>query len=172
MSQIFETENEINLPLNYILENIKKHLDITFKVNLSKNADIMTRLEHYNKFESTFTLEEKSYISSCKNRNYRSVIAKLRSSTFNKIKVDSGRYRNIPKDKPLCQRCNCGSIDDELHVLLYCAGFYSERKKIMLEVCKTEKHFLTLNDSSKLEILLSHPTIVNLTAKYILSCNF
>ena len=44
----------------------------------------MTRLEHYNKFESTSTLEEKSYISSCKNRNYRSVIAKLRSSTFNK----------------------------------------------------------------------------------------
>ena len=48
MSQIFETENEINSPLNYILENIKKHLDITFKVNLSTNADIMTRLEHCN----------------------------------------------------------------------------------------------------------------------------
>ena len=79
---------------------------------------------------------------------------------------------NIPKDKRLCQRCNCGSTDDELHVLLYCAGFYSERKKFMLEVCKIEKHFLMLNDSSKLEILLSHPTIVNLTAKYILSCNF
>ena len=36
MSEIFETENEINLPLNYILENIKKHLDAAFKVNLSK----------------------------------------------------------------------------------------------------------------------------------------
>ena len=121
MSQIFETENEINLPLNNILENIKKHLDITFKVNLSKNADIKTKLEHYNK------LEEKSYVSSCKNRNYRSVITKLLSSTFNKIKVDSGRYRNIPKDKHLCQRCDCGSIDDELHVLLYCAEFYSDK---------------------------------------------
>ena len=57
--------------------------------------------------------------------------------------------------------------------MFYCIvqGFIQKEKKL-LELCKIEKHVLTLNDISKLEILLSHPTIVNLTAKYILSCNF
>ena len=61
-----------------------------------------------------------------------------------------------------------------MNYMFYCIvqGFIQKEKKIMLEVCKIEKYFLMLNDSSTLEILLSHSIIVNLTAKYILSCNF
>ena len=90
MAAILDTDNETNLHLSQILENLKSFLAATFKVNLSKSVDTVTRLGHYSKFESVLTSEEKTYISSYKSLNIRSIIVKLHGSIKSKLIVGEG----------------------------------------------------------------------------------
>ena len=99
------------------------------------------------------------------------MIAKLRSSTFIKIRIESGRYRGIPKSQRTCQRCNSGSVDDEIHLMLHCQKFSIERINLLSKANEIQENFQSLDDISKLEVLLSNPAIVNMTAKYVLQCN-
>ena len=43
-------------------------------------------------------------------------IVKLRISSH-KLRIEAGRYDNIPHDERLCSFCNCSRIEDETHVL-------------------------------------------------------
>ena len=172
LSAVFDSDNAENLPFTTIFEKIKVTLTKEMIKNLTNSMENMSRLCHYRAFETVLNFSEQVYVLSCKNRNYRSIIAKLRSSTFNKIRVESGRYRNIQRELRICKRCDSHSIDDEIHALLYCTKFQDDRGKLIQQVCKLYKQFETCDDIGKLKILLSAPDIVNSTARFIVQCDF
>ena len=172
MDSVFESDNSTRIPFAQLYDKIKKSLCSAFKDNLAKTLTGMSRLCYYKNFDNVQNFEQKSYIPACRNRQNRSVIAKLRSSTFNKIRVDSGRYRGIPREERICKRCENDKVDDEIHVLLYCSKFHVRRCSLIKEVTKLYCDFENLSDICKLEILLCKPDTVNLTARFILDCKF
>ena len=157
LASVFDTDNEENLPLSQIFGKIKTSLLSAFNTSLLSCLENTNRLELYKNFDSVLNLEEKSYISWCQDKNNRSVIAKLRSSTLSKIRIESGRYRGIPKSQRICQRCNSGSVDNEIHMLLCCQKFSMERINLLSKANKIEKNFQSLSDICKLEVLLCNP---------------
>ena len=65
------------------------------------------------------------------NRKHPSVIAKLRSSTLNRLSVESGRYRGLIQTERVCYKYVSGDIDDEEHCLLWCNCFHNQRKPLI-----------------------------------------
>ena len=57
----------------------------------------------------------------------RKTLVKLRISSH-KLRIETGRYDNIPRDERLCNLCNCNRIEDETHFLLDCPSFSSIRQ--------------------------------------------
>ena len=51
---------------------------------------------------------------------------KLRISSH-KLRIETGRYDNIPREERLCNLCNCYRIEDETHFSLGCPSFPSIR---------------------------------------------
>ena len=147
MASVFDTNNSSNLPFSQISEKIQSSLARKFMSTLSLTTEKSSRLSHYKNFNSVLNLEVKDYISACKNRVNRSVISKLRSSTFSKIRVDIGRYRGIRKEQRICQRCERGNVDDEMNTLLHCKTFSVEREEFLREVIKVETNFQSLSDN-------------------------
>ena len=47
-------------------------------------------------------------------------------------------FRNIEKILRICKRCDPSSIDDEIHMLLYCRKFSQEREHIASKFCKLD----------------------------------
>ena len=57
------------------------------------------------------------------------------------------------------------------YMLLYCSKFSQEREQLVSKVCKLDNTFTSLCPNDKMKKLLSDPTIVNLTAKFVVTCN-
>ena len=66
-----------------------------------------------------------------KNSCFQENIAKLRISSH-KLKIEKGRYDNIPRDERLCSLYNCNGIEDETHFLVDCPSFSSISKRDVL----------------------------------------
>ena len=42
--------------------------------------------------------------------------------------IEVGRYSNVPRNQRFCNKCNSGSIGDEIHFLINCDKFLNDRK--------------------------------------------
>ena len=45
-----------------------------------------------------------------------------------KLRIETSRYANIPRDERLCSLCNGNRIEDKIHFLLDCPSFSSIRE--------------------------------------------
>ena len=78
-----------------------------------------------------------------------------------KLRIETGRYDNIPRDERLCNLCNCNRIEDETHFLLDCPSFSSIRN-MFLSKLEPKIPFLRLQSH---ESLLAH--LMNSTDYFI-----
>ena len=85
---------------------------------------------------------------------------KLRISSH-KLRIETGRYDNLPRGERLCNLCNCNRIEDETHFLLDCPSFSSIRDMFFSKV-EPKIPFLRLQSQ---ESLLSH--LMNSTDYFI-----
>ena len=45
------------------------------------------------------------------------------------IRVETGRYSNIPRNERRCELCSTGEIEDENHVIFRCSAYQAIRAK-------------------------------------------
>ena len=81
----------------------------------------------------------------------RKTLLKLRISCH-KLRIETGRYDNIPRNERLCHFCNCNNIEDETHFLLDCSA-YSRVRDIFFSKIESKLPLLRLLPR---ETLISH----------------
>ena len=89
----------------------------------------MPKLDTYNKIKTTFCVS--NYVFKYLNRNQRSAIARLYSGNL-PLRIETGRYRNIPRPERLCVFCDSGHVEDEIHFITECA-LHAQNRDTMLE---------------------------------------
>ena len=73
---------------------------------------------------------------------------KLRISSH-KLRIETGRYDNIPRDCGLCSLCNCNRIEDETQVSLDFSSISSMREMFFSKL------------QPKIPFLRSHETLLS-----------
>ena len=68
-----------------------------------------------------------AYLDLTRKNPSRKTLVKLRISSH-KLRIETGRYDNIPRDDGLCSFSNCNRIEDETQILLDCPSFSSIRE--------------------------------------------
>ena len=101
-----------------------------------------------------------SYLDLTRKNPSRKALVKLRISSH-KLRIETGRYDNIPRDERLCNLCNCNRIEDETHFLLDCPSFSSIRDMFFSKL-EPKIPFVRLQSH---ESLLSH--LMNSTDYFI-----
>jgi hypothetical protein len=48
-----------------------------------------------------------------------------------KLNIEVGRYNKIPRNERFCKKCKTGEIEDEMHFLLLCNHFETDRTNIL-----------------------------------------
>ena len=61
----------------------------------------------------------------------RSALARLYSGNL-PLRIETGRYRNIPRPERLCVFCDSGHVEDEIHFITECA-LHAQNRDTMLE---------------------------------------
>ena len=72
-----------------------------------------------------------------------------------KLPVEYGRWKNIPRELRICNLCNIADLGDEFHYLLKC-NYFSEKRK----TCLNKKYFKNCN-------ILKFGTLMKSKIRYI-----
>jgi hypothetical protein len=127
---------DINSARNRLLDSYSTE----WYTNLSK----FPKLRTYRTFKSSFSTE--SYDEFNLERSERSVIAQFRCSIL-PLRLETGRFVGEPEYQRICQMCDSGQVENELHFLLECQ-FYNELRNQLLSGLNAT--VLNLNNSEKL----------------------
>jgi hypothetical protein len=57
-------------------------------------------------------------------------LCKFRISAH-KLNIEVGHYNKTPRNERFCKKCNTSEIEDEMHFLLLCNHFETDRKNIL-----------------------------------------
>ena len=91
------------------------------------------KLRLYNLYKASYEQEE--YISFNASRYKKSLLAQLRAGIL-PLQVEVGRYRNVPLSSRVCELCDSNEVEDEIHFLLVCRRFETQRH-ILYEKAKS-----------------------------------
>ena len=86
------------------------------------------KLSFYNTIKNNYS--PSTYLDLTRKNPLRKTLVKLRISCH-KLRIETGRYDNIPRNERICNFCNCNKIEDETHFLLDCPA-YSQVRGIFL----------------------------------------
>ena len=76
------------------------------------------KLKTYLALKPNFGLEK--YLTILNNFHYERSICRLRISSH-RLQIETGRYRNVPRDERICKKCSENEIEDEVHFLIKCS---------------------------------------------------
>ena len=114
------------------------------------------KLNFYYKIKTNYSLP--AYLVLARKNPSRKTLMILRISSH-KLRIETGRYVNIPRDERLCSLCNCNRIEDKIHFLLECPSFSSIRETLFSKL-EPKIPFIRLQSP-----LLSH--LINSTDYFI-----
>ena len=83
-----------------------------------------------------------------------------------KLNIEVGRYNKTPRNERFCKKCKTGEIEDEMHFLLLCNHFETDRTNILDLVAGEVKNFSCEN---KFFFLMNNEniSILNAMGKFI-----
>ena len=104
------------------------------------------KLKTYLALKTKFGLEK--YLAILNNVHEKRSICRLRISSH-RLQIETGRYRNVPRDERICQKCSENEIEDEVHFLIKCSENKVCRELLVLQTQKFEK-FTSLSNEHKI----------------------
>ena len=87
------------------------------------------------------------------------------------LEIERGRHVK-PLEQRICQRCTSNSVDDEIHFLITCSYFATQRTSLLAESKLLNSEFDSLSNDDKFIYIMSstHQPLVICLAKYTYSC--
>ena len=135
--------------------------------NLWKNEiRNVSKLRTYCLFKENF--ETEPYVYKIHDRRKRSLISQFRCGIL-PLKVETGRFSQIPLEFRLCTFCSLDKIEDEFHFFFDC-NFYSDfRIEFYDKIIDVYPYFPDLNNSDRLKLCMNNVLIKD-TANFISKC--
>jgi hypothetical protein len=115
----------------HVKSKVQNTLIDEFVSKWSEEIPSISRLELYPNIKHSYGTE--GYVKTVLNRKTRSLICKLRCGTL-PILIETGRYRNIPRDQRICRYCSSKDVEDSIHVLFKCSLYNDERRDFLHNV--------------------------------------
>lgn len=112
-SEVWNVQQQINV--NFVKINIRQRLQDQFIQKWFGDINNSSRGEFYSSFKTDFKFEPYLLKLDSVRRSY---ICKLRTCNI-KFPVETGRWRNIPKNDRICNLCMTG-LGDEFHYICLC----------------------------------------------------
>ena len=123
-------------------------------------ADINNN-DKYNKLKTNKTFKIDMCIEPYLNDNLPKPIytniARFRLSSHN-LNIELGRHKRpyVPADERICEKCNLGLVEDEIHCLLICTKWTDARIKLTEVACQSLNAYPVMNHSEQFrQIMIS-----------------
>ena len=121
-----------------------------YRTKWLEDINAKPKLRTYCQFKTVYECEK--YVGYDLPKNQRSLCAQFRSGIL-PLHIETGRYTGTELDQRLCEYCELGEVEDELHFLLYCPFYHDLRKTLFDRV-----HVGMSSDSDLVKYLFDNHT--------------
>ena len=127
-----------------------------------------SKLELYSNIKSSYRRE--TYIDNVRDIQTRKCISQIRLSAH-KFPIEQGRYKNIPREQPICNLCCNNLVGDEFHYLFICneISLTQRRQTFKNDILKVNTYFIKFDTKNLFDYILSlnDCSIFDLTVLFI-----
>ena len=124
---------------------------------------VRVSVRSYVLFKSEMCLEP--YVYKVINRSHRSILAQLRCGIL-PLKIETGRFTNVPVEFCLCLFCSDNCVENEDHFSFHCELYQEIRESFFVKISKKLPLFNTLAFGEKFKSLMEEDLIKE-TSEYI-----
>jgi hypothetical protein len=122
------------------------------------------KLRSYKMYKFNFKIERYLDIP---NPVLRRSLSQLRLSAH-RLKIETGRYnaqnQYIPPANRICENCEMHESEDEMHFILKCPTYKTQRDKLFMHIVSRNIHFINYNDVQKFTWLMLNEDLEDLKA--------
>ena len=146
--QLVDKEDDFNNLLKVDLKYFSILLYGVMEREWQREILVKPKLKTYITFNNLFKEEE--YVSKIMSRKARSLISQIRLGIF-PLEIEVGRFRGVSPEDRLCQNCNMGVVESEVHFICECP-LYNDLRHVM-----NNTYIFPLNAtmSDKFELIMS-----------------
>ena len=171
-SDVYKILGDLNLA--HVYENLytvnlgvaKQQLYELYKITWKTEMRNVPKLRTYVRFKECY--ETESYLYKIHDRRQRSLVSQFRCGIL-PLKVETGRYHQIPREFRLCIFCQNNDIEDEIHFFFHCNFYATLRFEYMEKIFDIYPRFPDLDENEKLKICMNSVLIKD-TARFITDC--
>ena len=105
---------------------IKQRIYDNFLQSWNSSVNESQKLCTFNLFKNEISFEK--YLDVIKETSLSNILSRFRLSSHS-LCIETGRYKNVPKNMRLCKCCNMKVVENEYHFLLVCPLYADIRKR-------------------------------------------
>ncbi len=109
------------------------------------------KLRTYIRYKESVCTEK--YVMFLDSRYSRSLFAQFRHGIL-PLRIETGRYKNLPLEERLCELCNIGAVEDEKHFLCECIIYVKPRIQLYDKATIINPSFSHFDNEEKLIFLM------------------
>ncbi len=165
--KIIKTKGDIKKHVNIVKTNVDKSFQEQWIHDLwndNTNQENGNKLRLYRLYKER--LDADTYAIQAMPRNLRQLIAKFRSGTL-PIRIETGRYENLPLVERTCKFCTSGGIEDEIHVLLKCELYSDLRYELLKHMHSVNIDFKELHSLTKFLNIMTEDSCQYLLGRFL-----
>lgn len=114
----------VNIPR--FINQFKLRLNDIYVSQWLEGLNNSSSLVLFSAMKTTFAMSP--YLCLVDNVKHRHALSKLRLSSH-RLRIEDGRYRNIPRNERKCELCTSNDIEDEYHFVLICDKYVHLREQ-------------------------------------------
>ena len=161
----FDITNLTNAKVKHFV-SVMQQKNILYRQHTMQNS---SKLEFFNTFKNDCT--PSYYLGLTRKLKERKQLVKFRIGNH-KLRIETGRYDQIPRVNRLCTLCKSNQIEDESHFLIYCNKYSILRNEFYKKIEHIIPNFKQLSPLQIIrELMTSSNHYINIrVAKFISSC--
>ena len=159
MQNYFEHELKIR-----DINGVKNILNNNYEQHLLREINSKPKLRTYKLVKPHCKTE--TYVMKHMARRKRSIYAQFRIGIL-PLKVETGRFTNIPLEDRVCDYCDSGEVEDEAHFLFDCT-LYIDLREVLIHTCLGKNgNFRNFDRLEKMKYILTDNDILMDSINYI-----
>ena len=146
MHQTFDVSSAVDINM-FKERKSEKDIDIWHR-----KCENLPKLRTYILFKMDYDTEH--YLKHTFHRGKKAVMAQFRCGIL-PLKIETGRFTNIPVQFRICEFCNSENVEDESHILLTCSLYDREKSVLFNTVDEIYESFHQYENDVKMLILMN-----------------
>ena len=134
--------------LDFVNEKIRLSVENAWKIEIHSKPKLRTYVKFKNKYGS------EHYVKHLQSRRKRSLSAQFRLGVL-QLRIETGRFRNLPYEQRICQLCELNKVEDEFHFIMECPLYDNVRHELFRKAERQNLEFYQLHDMPKFIFLIS-----------------